>query len=108
MAVSTALRSELSGFLISCATSAAKLSMALILCHKASVISRSEPERSPISSPRPVKSGISSRARRPPPARALCRRGEPTNGTRDGAGEVEREEHGYQQRDAEDPQKLEA
>ena len=63
--VSTALRSEVSGFLISCATSAAKLSIALIRCHSASVISRSEPERSPISSPRPVKSGISMRAPRP-------------------------------------------
>jgi hypothetical protein len=56
-AVSTALRNELSGFLISWATSAAKLSIALIC--SVSVISRSEPERSPISSPRRVRASRS-------------------------------------------------
>ena len=67
--VSTALRSEESGFLISCATSAAKLSIALIRSHSASVISRSAPASSPISSLRPVISGISMR---PPRPRARC------------------------------------
>ena len=67
--VSTALRSEDSGFLISCATSAAKLSIALMRSHSASVISRSAPASSPISSLRPVSSGISMR---PPRPRARC------------------------------------
>ena len=65
--VSTALRKEVRGFLISCATSAAKPSMASSRDQSASVISLSAPERSPISSWRLVKSGISKR--RPLPYR---------------------------------------
>ena len=64
-AVSTALRSDDSGFLISCATSEAKLSIALIRSDSAWVISRNERDKSPISSPRWVKSGMSIRPPRP-------------------------------------------
>ncbi len=50
--VSIALWIEVSGFLISCATSAAKCSIASMRAHSAPVISRKAPESSPISSPR--------------------------------------------------------
>ena len=63
-ATSIAERSEVSGFLSSCATSAAKLSMVSMRCHSASVIERSASFRSPISSPRLPRSGISGRLSR--------------------------------------------
>ena len=55
--VSMAERMEVSGFLISWATSAAKVSMASIRSDRVSVISSSERERSPISSLRLDRSG---------------------------------------------------
>ena len=57
-AVSTALLSDVSGFLISCDTSAAKRSIASMRRHNASVMSLSAPDRSPISSRRRGKSGM--------------------------------------------------
>ena len=56
--VSTALLRDVRGFLISCATSAAKLSMASIRIHRALVIADRLSARSPISSFLPAKSGI--------------------------------------------------
>ena len=49
-AVSTALSTELSGFFTSCATSATKRSIASMRTQSASVISRNDPDKRPISS----------------------------------------------------------
>ena len=65
-AVSTALESEVSGFFISCDTSAAKRSTASIRFHRSAVMSRSATDKSPISSRRAVKSGIFRCSSRPP------------------------------------------
>ena len=78
---------ELSGFFTSCATSAAKRSMASMRTQSASVISRSAAERRPISSFRAVKSGISTL--RPPPART---RSAARASRRTGPGDRAREE----------------
>ena len=75
-------------------------------CHSASVISRSAPERSPISSPRRVKSGI--RLAPLAVADAVRRLGEAMHGPGDRACQIEREQHGDGEGDAEDLQDVEA
>ena len=101
--VSTALRSEVSGFLISWATSAAKCSIASMRAHKAPVIARRSRLSSPISSPRAEKSGISTSRPWPPP-HPLGRRRQPPQRPADRAGEIERQRDRDRERDREDLQ----
>ena len=107
--VSMALRIEDSGFLISCATSAAKRSIASMRAHSACgrIRQRGRPARRPRRAAPAALCGTLP-ARPLPFAHVPRRAGQPQDRPRDGQRQVPRQQHRQRQRQAEQPQDRDA